>query len=133
MRLLIDTNIILDLIYTRKESSKDVFRVAKNKLDEIYICSYTLKDIAYFLKKTIHDNNKVNNALIKIYSNISKIVGVNTDDAIEALYLDGDYEDNVMIEVSKTAMCDAIITNNKKHFVNKEVVILTPEEYLKVR
>ena len=60
-------------------------------------------------------------------------MGINSDDAIEALYLQGDYEDNVLLEVSKTSMCDALITNNKKHFKNKGVAVLTPEEYLMVR
>ena len=64
---------------------------------------------------------------------ICKIVGVTDDDAISALYEDGDYEDNLLIFTAETNMCDAIITNNKKHFINKGVAILTPKEYLEIR
>lgn len=68
-----------------------------------------------------------------LYSSISKIISINNDDAIEALYMDGDYEDNILAQTSKSNMCDAIITNNKKDFEGKDVVALTPEEYIRYR
>ena len=65
------------------------------------------------------------------YSRVTKVVGITTDDTIEALYEDGDYEDNLIALTAETNMCDAVITRDKD-FKNFRVV-LTPEEYLRYK
>lgn len=134
MRLLLDTNIILDTILKREpffKVTKDFFITAGNNKDEIYVCVSSLRDLSYFIHKYVHSNEQTNNILIDIYSRVTKVVGITTDDTIEALYEDGDYEDNLIAMTADTAMCDAIISRDKK-FKNFRVV-LTPEEYLKYR
>ena len=136
MRVLVDTNVFMDVLYKRKglcEKSKLFFDIAHEKHDHIYVCSSTIKDLAYFIKKTIHETKKTNDILINIFSKITKIVGITSDDAINALYEYGDYEDNVLIEVTQTTMCDALITNNVKDFKDKGIVAWTPADYLKYR
>lgn len=136
MRLLVDTNVFLDLFYDRGElaeiSNKFFDNTAEHK-DVIYVAATTIKDMAYFIKREFHDNRKTNDYLINIYTKICKIVGITDDDTISALYEDGDYEDNLLVLTAQTNMCDAIITNNKKHFENKGICILTPQEYLNIR
>ena len=134
MRVLVDTNVFLDVIMMRKpfnDAAKAFFIKARENKDQIYVCGTTLKDLSYQGHRLYHSNEKTNNLLIDIYSRISKIVGVSTDDCIEALYMDGDYEDNIIALTAETSMCDAIITRDKK-FKNFRVV-LTPEYYLKYR
>ena len=113
------------------DAAKAFFIKARENKDQIYVCGTTLKDLSYQGHRLYHSNEKTNNLLIDIYSRISKIVGVSTDDCIEALYMDGDYEDNIIALTAETSMCDAIITRDKK-FKNFRVV-LTPEDYLKYR
>ena len=122
MRFLVDTNVLMDVLYKREglyEDSKLFFERAREYRDHIYVCSSTIKDLAYFIKKTVRDNEKTNKILINIFGKITKIVGISADDAINALYEDGDYEDNVLVEVTQTSMCDALITNNVKDFIDK--------------
>ena len=136
MRLLVDTNVFLDVLNKREglfANSKLFFETTREKHDQIYVCASTIKDLAYFIKKSVHDTKKTNELLVMIFGKVTKIVGISSDDAINALYEDGDYEDNVLVEVSQSTMCDAIVTNNKKDFENKGVCILTPKEYLKIR
>lgn len=136
MRVLVDTNVFLDILYNREElveNSKAFFNLARMKRDQIYVAATTIKDLAYFIKKSLHDDAKTNDKLVSIFTKIGKIVGVSADDAINALYEDGDYEDNVLAFVCESNMCDAIITNNKKDFIGKNVVAITPAEYLKIR
>ena len=136
MRVLVDTNVFLDILYNREElveNSKAFFNLARMKRDQIYVATTTIKDLAYFIKKSLHDDAKTNDKLVSIFTKIGKIVGVSADDAINALYEDGDYEDNVLAFVCESNMCDAIITNNKKDFIGKNVVAITPAEYLKIR
>ena len=117
MRLLVDTNVFLDLFYNRPnlvENSKNFFLRSRIMQDEIYISSTTMKDLAYFLKKLLHDNKKVNDKLINLYAKIHKVISTTADDCINALYEDGDYEDNILFESAERTMCDAIITRNIK-------------------
>ena len=133
MRLLVDTNIFLDIIFERKNlflGSSEFLRNAKRRSDVLYISTSSLKDISYFLKKSFHDNKKVNEELINIYSFVNKVIGLTSYDGIEALYKDGDYEDNALICSAERTMCDAIITRNIKDFSNKTINCFTPEEYL---
>ena len=134
MRLLVDTNVFLDVIMKRtpfNEKAKTFFIKARENNDEIYVCGTTLKDLSYQGHRLYHSYKLANNLLNDIYSRISKIVGVSTDDCIEALYMDGDYEDNIIALTAETSMCDAIISRDKK-FQNFRVV-LTPEKYLEIR
>lgn len=134
MRVLVDTNVFLDVIMMRKpfnEAAKAFFIKARENKDQIYVCGTTLKDLAYQGHRLYHSYEKTNSLLIDIYSRITKIVGVSTDDCIEALYMDGDYEDNLIALTAETEMCDAIISRDKK-FKNFRVV-LTPEKYLEIK
>ena len=134
MRILVDTNVFLDVIMKREpfnEKAKAFFVRARENRDEIYVCGTTLKDLSYQGHRLYHSYEMTNNLLIDIFSRITKIVGVTTDDCIEALYMDGDYEDNLIALTADTAMCDAIISRDRK-FKNFRVV-LTPEKYLEIR
>lgn len=134
MRVLVDTNVFLDVIMMREpfnEAAKAFFLKARENKDQIYVCGTTLRDLAYQGHRLYHSYEKTNSLLIDIYSRITKIVGVSTDDCIEALYMDGDYEDNLIALTAETEMCDAIISRDKK-FKNFRVV-LTPEKYLEIK
>ena len=134
MRVLVDTNIFIDIIMQRTPfnvSAKEFFLKARQNKDEIYVCGTTLKDLSYYGHRQFHSYQKTNDLLMDIYSRITKIVGVSTDDAITAIYMDGDYEDNILALTAETSMCDAIISRDKR-FKNFRVV-LTPDEYLKYR
>lgn len=136
MRLLVDTNIFLDIIFNREnlvKTSSNFFKRSKLVHDELYISVSTLKDIAYYLKKDLHDNNVVNKKLITIYSKITKVISTTSDDAINAMYEDGDYEDNIQRNSANRSMCDGIITRNIKDFAKKDINCWTPDEYLSFR
>lgn len=134
MRLLIDTNILLDIVMQRKpfnETAKQFLIRTRERKDEIYVCTTSLRDLSYYGHRLLHSWKLTNDMLIDVYSRVTKVVGVSTDDTIEALYMDGDYEDNLIALTADTAMCDAIISRDKK-FQNFRVV-LSPDEYLKYR
>mgnify|MGYP003314618807 CR=1 FL=1 len=66
MRILVDTNILLD-VYLKREplysGSIAFLRTAKTFTDEIYVSASTFKDLAYFFKKVFHDDKVVNKKL----------------------------------------------------------------------
>ena len=62
--------------------------------------------------------------------NAFNIFPVSQTELKDSLYNDGDYEDNVLIEVAKSNGIDAIITNNCRDFKSKEIKILSPEDVM---
>lgn len=136
MRLLVDTNIFLDILFERPdlyEKSKNFFIVSKNNRDQIFINASSLKDIFYFAKKGSHDKKQSIRWICRIYRTVSKVIDCSANDAISALYDDGDYEDNILRQSALRTSCDAIITRNVKDFADKDIPCLTPEEYLAKR
>lgn len=136
MRLLVDTNIFLDILLERDELSKESISFLRNtkvNKDQIYINAASLKDIYYFAFKRFHDKDLAHEYINDIYSKVNKVISLSADDAIEAIYADGDFEDNCLVESAERTMCDAIITRNIKDFQNKNIPVLTPTLYLKNR
>lgn len=136
MRLLVDTNIFIDIFSKRKEfynSSKELFYRAFSKKDQIFINACSLKDIYFFMMKFFHNKEKAQQTIYDIYNMVAKVVDCTSDDAINAIFEKGDYEDNVIRNSANRMMCDCIITRNVKDFEKKDINCWTPEEYLNIR
>lgn len=136
MRLLIDTNIFLDILFCREgfyEGSKKLFYTCYKNKDQTFVNASSLKDIYYFAFKSLHNKKDSLRIVHNIYNNMTKVIDCSADDAIGALFEDGDYEDNMLRQSSLRTMCDAIITRNIKDFSKQDIPCLTPEEYLKYR
>lgn len=60
MKLLIDTNVILDMIFNRKdcEISMELFRKAKETGTGVYITASSVTDIFYIIRKEIHNTSQ---------------------------------------------------------------------------
>lgn len=130
MKLLVDTSVFLDLFWNRdNQEAKRFFQFCLLKRNQLYITSQSLRDIEYTIKRLTHDSNIAKNLQMTAYSSCHKVIGISADAAIESLYSDvKDYEDSLQIEAAKESMLDAIITSNKKDFVNCGIPVFTPKE-----
>lgn len=136
MKVLVDTNVFLDILLKRNElmnESIKTLELLRSNNDQIYINAASLKDIYYFASKSFHSSYKARLYINDIYSRVSKVISFSSDDAIEAIYEDGDFEDNCLVESAKASMCDAIITRNVKGFIGKDIPVFSPKEFLKIR
>lgn len=135
MRLLVDTNVFLDLILKRDEGFEDALKFfvwCREHKNQTYVTSMSLRDIEYVARRELHDKKKANDVLGDIYSLCSKVIGVSADCAIESIHQDySDFEDELQIQAAKEAMVDAIVTNNIKDFRNGGVPVCTPREIVK--
>ena len=134
MRLLVDTNILLDFILGRDKETQDSLRFfvwcRKNK-NQTFVSSMSLRDIEYSVHKALHDKQKANIAIADAYSLCSKVIGLSADSAINAMYEDyKDYEDELLVWTAKELLLDAIITNNVKDFEDRGVPVFTPKEII---
>lgn len=134
MRVLIDSNVILDALQNRKpfnNCAKEVIRCASNNVYDACLVSSCITDIYYIHHKYTHDNKKTKEA-ISILLEIFDVIDTNKNDVINALNSNiSDYEDAVLVESAYRNKVDVIVTKNKKDFKNSKVKAVTPEELLK--
>lgn len=131
-RLLIDTNIILDIALKRDphfEDSSRVFELLDKKQFIGYITASTVTDIYYISRK-----EKGRTIAIEFISNLIEIVdvlGVDKNIIVKALKSNIlDFEDAVQVSAAKYNEIEIIITRNKSDFLNANLEILTPKEFI---
>lgn len=135
MKLLIDTNIIIDILLARNnyENSIKLFQyINDNSFIDGFISASSITDIFYIIRKETHSYEKTYNAIEGILK-ILKIMPVSKNDIIDAIKFHWkDFEDCVQYTISKNNKIDFIITNNVKDFLHSEISILTPQEFIKL-
>lgn len=133
MKVLIDTNIILDVLLNRRpfvEKSVKVFEAAEKRKVEAFVTSNSVTDIVYILRKA-YSMEEIRANLLIMFGFI-KILNVGANDIINALKTDvTDFEDAVIIQCARQADMSLIITRNIKHFKDSAVKCLTIDEWVK--
>ncbi len=134
MRVLIDTNVILDYVLERQPFHADaeeiVLRVAKCEFAG-YVSSITPINVYYTGRKI-----KGKEATLKTVRRLLRLFEVCAADktvlqkAFNANF--NDYEDAVQHECAVAENLDAIVTRNTKDYKNSSLKIYTPDEFLKV-
>ncbi len=131
-KILIDTNIILDIALDRKpfvEKSIEFIRlIAKNNI-EAFVTATTVTDIYYVThKKTGHTKTI---GFLKNLFMFMKIAGVDSVSILNALNSDmTDFEDAVQCETAKQKNIQIIVTRNQSDFKDSGLKIYSPEEFI---
>ncbi len=133
MKILIDTNIILDVLCYRKEfykDSADIFRLCEvGKLHGV-VSVLSLTDIAYIMRKE-YDSIKIS-AVLEQLSFIFHISDLTIDDLKKAARLNfKDYEDAIQCTCALRTKADYIISRNIKDFASSEIPAVAPNKFLK--
>jgi len=129
MKVLLDTNIIVDVISKRSgyEDSLQIFRYCELGLVQAFVSATTITDIMYILRKQIAPH-EVRNAM-EILFLIVDIASVTKGDVMYALSSSmKDFEDAVQVACAKRNGANYIITRNLKDFTHTDVTALAPQE-----
>ena len=133
MRLMIDTNIILDVLLAREqfyENSKGILDLCESGKVHGFISASTATDIFYLVRKSLKSTEEAYKALGHIL-NIVKILTVTNDDVNSAfIQHSSDFEDCLLATCAKSNKCDGIVTRNKKDFLTFGITILSPEDVI---
>lgn len=133
MRVLIDTNVIVDALTSREpwnKSAEQIFLMAAQKSADMYISASTATDIYYLVRKYCHDTEMAIQTMEKLY-NLFGILDVTKEDCIQALTSPiNDYEDAVVCEVARRSGMQYIVTRNTKDYVNSYVKAILPDEFI---
>lgn len=133
MKILIDTNVALDLLGDRRpfaESAVKVFELCETgKVDGI-VSATTITDIYYVLRK-FADCKTLHSILEKFLSTVD-VGNVTAHEIFESLKkCNIDFEDSVQSECAKSYDADYIITRNVKDFSYSKVQAINPDNFLK--
>ncbi len=122
MRIFVDTNIFLDIVFRREEVSaaKRIFTLIESGLFSAYVADITLINIAYIASKQNVDVKSFLHYITRRFT----VLGADNSVFEEALQLDNhDFEDNVQLILALKAQCQIIITNDKTFIKEKTDVI----------
>ncbi len=135
MRILLDTNIILDILLERKgfvDDSLNAFQKALSKGDRLYLSSSSVTDVFYIIRKQTNSKEKALEAITGL-AKLMYFADVNEDCILKTLKSKiEDFEDAVVDEVASHIKADYIITRNINDFKYSKNTIITPNEYLTI-
>jgi len=134
MKLLIDTNVILDACLSRApwnvNAEKIILACAEEKAIGCVTAS-SVTDIYYILSKELRSADQAKQAVLKIIT-LLDVLDVTGTDCGRAFDLPmQDYEDALLAYCAKRHRADLIVTRNPKHFEGSPVKIISPEDILK--
>lgn len=132
-RILIDTNIVIDLLSQRKEFYENaaiLFSLADKKELQLTISSLTFANTNYILTKL--KSAKEAREILRKFKVLVELL--NLDDKITELALAdetfADFGDGLQYYSAIENKIDIIITRNKRDFKNSKIPVFTAEEYL---
>lgn len=132
MKLLIDTNVILDMVFQRDgcEDSMKLFRKIRNNGDAACITASSVTDLFYIIRKTLHDTEQTYTVMENIFKLVTILSVTNRDirDAFGQKWKD--FEDCVQYMVGKNSGVDYIITVNRKDYEHVFLPVRTLAEWV---
>lgn len=133
MRVIIDTNIVIDALTSRKpwnECAEEIFMIAANHIVDIYITASCATDIYYLVRKYLHSTEQAKQVMKRLYSLIG-ILPVTGDECVDALMSSViDYEDAVVERTAVKAGVDYIITRNVKDYQQGSIRAILPDDFI---
>lgn len=132
MKILIDTNIILDYALIRQpfyDLADRIFVLVEQEKIMGYVCASTFTDLFYIFRKP--RGKEWTLAFLSELANLCHITSVDSVIIKEALTKHHkDFEDDIQYYSAVFANLDAIVTRNLSDFPNDSLRILSPEQLL---
>ena len=132
MKVLIDTNVILDVLYKREgfyEDSLNIWKLCETRKIDGYISALSIPNIVYILRreldpeKTLEVINNIN-LVFKIYDLKSEIIMQAAEKKTK------DYEDALQMVTAQKLKASFIVTRNIKDFIGSKIIAVKPSELL---
>lgn len=132
MKILVDTNVLLDVLQNRKpfvDTSLKVFQICEVNQAVGYISAMSIPNLVYIMRKEL-DQKQIKEVLTKLTA-IFKVIDLRKADLFRAADLQfSDYEDALQCVCASSIKVDYIVTRNTKDFSNSPIVAITPNELI---
>lgn len=133
MKLLIDTNIVLDVLLKREpfyNNAIGVMNLAQYSNIQEYVSASAITDIYYIAYRQIKDKKLVGELLGRLLKIVS-VAAVSEKEIRKALELGwNDFEDAVQYSVAVLSEMEGIVTRNPKDYKEADIDIWLPEKLL---
>ena len=134
-KVLVDTNIVIDLLTKRKEFYKPasrLFTLSDNNEIKLTISSLTFANTFYLISKEL--NTTKANEILRKFKLLVKVLPM--DDKIIDLSLNSDFkdfEDAIQYFTAIENKIEIIITRNLKDFKLSKIPVMTADDYLTMK
>lgn len=133
MKVLFDTNVVLDLLLDRPpfaEASEQILLRAERSEIQGYLCATTITTIYYIAAKTIGGQQAL--LAIRRLLSLFEVAPVNRPVLEQASQSDfSDFEDAVLHEAACAVGAEAIVSRNQSDFQRARISVYLPEEMLR--
>lgn len=134
MKVLFDTNVILDVLLDRQLFADDAARlmslVERSEISGL-LCATTVTTIHYLMVKSLGARSAIEH--IRLLLSLFEVAPVNRvviENALERGF--SDYEDAVIVEAACHAGAEYIITRNIRDFKKSSIPVYTPSGFIQV-
>lgn len=133
MRILIDTNVILDILQKREPFFTDSYQALRKAIEtdtECLVSASAATDIFYMLRKAFHSAQKAKDRIEQL-SQIVTFADVQGVDIHTALMRSmPDFEDAVVDAAAERSGASCILTRNIKDFTGSSIPAVTPTDFI---
>ena len=133
MRILIDTNVILDILQKREPFFADSYRALRKAIEddaECLLCASAVTDIFYMLRKDIGSAQKAKEQIERLAQLVSFADVQGMDIHAALMRAMPDFEDAVVDVVAERNGAGCILTRNIRDFAGSVVPAILPADFL---
>jgi predicted nucleic acid-binding protein len=132
VRVLVDTNVVLDVLLARQPfvvASAGVFGLVEQAQIDGLLCATTITTIDYLLEQTL-PRPAAHHALRKLLElfDIAPVTRAVLEEALRSRIMD--FEDAVLEQAGRCAGAEVIVTRNQQDFRHSSLKVLGPDELL---
>ena len=130
MRLLLDINIMLDVVFQRPgEPASSLLIASCGKQHQAWLAWHSVATLAYLIER--ERNPTIARAVIADLLTWAQVATTGHADALQALQLPmADFEDAMQVCAAQACAADYVITRNQRDFIKSPIPALSPEEFL---
>ena len=132
MKVLIDTNVVLDILLERSEWVEDAERIWQASRDgrlTSHVSASSITDVYYISRGLTNPENARN--IVRRCLDELRVVAVASDE-LETAYAFGgsDFEDDLQVACAVAVSLDAIVTRDPEGFPLSPIPVLSPAEVI---
>jgi predicted nucleic acid-binding protein len=135
MKVLIDTNVIIDILERREPFFGDSYRVIQLGIEgklETIMSAGAVTDVYYIISRSIRDAERTREKILALTALVS-ICDTTANDINNSLTLNiTDFEDAVVAAIAKRERTEYIITRNEADFAGSPVPAISPARFLQL-
>ena len=129
-KLLLDTNIVIDLLEKREPYCYDamrLFTMAYNKKVDLFVSPMTFATASFLLHRNGAEGVHKLLSCLRMLTHVSPADEHTVDNALASQFVD--FEDAMQYYSAMQANVEAIITRNGKDFANSKLPVFTASEF----